>query len=134
MKYNNYEQILFEWLTNFVDKDSDGNPLIYRDTAPTIEEIESFGSKVYCAYTVFESDFGTQITQPIMLFSYGSRKKVFAKKELLVKALLNNAVVINGENIKVKFTSGNPFVQDRTDSDEKVKGYYINITATVYRI
>lgn len=134
MKYNNYEQILFEWLTNFVDKDSDGNPLIYRDTAPTIEEIESFGSKVYCVYTVFESDFGTQITQPIMLFSYGSRKKVFAKKELLVKALLNNAVVINGENIKVKFTSGNPFVQDRTDSDEKVKGYYINITATVYRI
>ena len=85
MKYNNYEQILFEWLTNFVDKDSDGNPLIYRDTAPTIEEIESFGSKVYCVYTVFESDFGTQITQPIMLFSYGSRKKVFDKKELLSK-------------------------------------------------
>ena len=134
MKYNNYEQILFEWLTNFVDKDSAGNPLIYRDTAPTIEEIESFGSKVYCVYTVFESDFGTQITQPIMLFSYGSRKKVFDKKELLSNVLLNNAVVLDGDGIKVKLTSGNPFVQDRTDSDEKVKGYYINITATVYRI
>ena len=58
-----------------------------------------------------------------MLFSYGSRKKVFDKKELLSNVLLNNAVVLDGDGIKVKLTSGSPFVQDRTDSDEKVKGY-----------
>ena len=38
--YNNYEQILCEWLANFVDKDKDGYSLVFRNTAPTIEEIE----------------------------------------------------------------------------------------------
>lgn len=134
MKFNNYEQIFYNWLMNFVDKDNDGNALIFRDNPPSLEEVQSFGDKVYCVYTLFEGDFGSQTTQSINLFSYGSRQKVFAKKELLVKALLNNAVVINGENIKVKFTSGNPFVQDRTDSDENIKGYYINIISTVFRV
>lgn len=133
-KFNNYEQIFYNWLMNFVDKDNDGNALIFRDNPPSLEEVQSFGDKVYCVYTLFEGDFGSQTTQSINLFSYGSRQKVFAKKELLVKALLNNAVVINGENIKVKFTSGNPFVQDRTDVDENIKGYYINIIATVYKV
>lgn len=133
-KFNNYEQIFYNWLMNFVDKDNDGNALIFRDNPPSLEEVQSFGDKVYCVYTLFEGDFGSQTTQSINLFSYGSRQKVFAKKELLVKALLNNAVVINGENIKVKFTSGNPFVQDRTDSDENIKGYYINIISTVFRV
>lgn len=134
MKFNNYEQIFYNWLMNFVDKDNDGNALIFRDNPPSLEEVQSFGDKVYCVYTLFEGDFGSQTTQSINLFSYGSRQKVFAQKELLVKALLNNAVVINGENIKVKFTSGNPFVQDRTDSDENIKGYYINIISTVFRV
>lgn len=134
MKFNNYEQIFYNWLMNFVDKDNDGNALIFRDNPPSLEEVQSFGDKVYCVYTLFEGDFGSQTTQSINLFSYGSRQKVFAKKELLVKTLLNNAVVINGENIKVKFTSGNPFVQDRTDSDENIKGYYINIISTVFRV
>lgn len=134
MKFNNYEQIFYNWLMNFVDKDNDGNALIFRDNPPSLEEVQSFGDKVYCVYTLFEGNFGSQTTQSINLFSYGSRQKVFAKKELLVKALLNNAVVINGENIKVKFTSGNPFVQDRTDADENIKGYYINIIATVYKV
>ena len=133
-KFNNYEQIFYNWLMNFVDKDNDGNALIFRDNPPSLEEVQSFGDKVYCVYTLFEGDFGSQTTQSINLFSYGSRQKVFAKKELLVKALLNNAVVINGENIKVKFTSSNPFVQDRTDSDENIKGYYINIISTVFRV
>ena len=44
-KFNNYEQILCEWLANFVDKNSDGNPLIFRNTAPTLEEVEKFGDK-----------------------------------------------------------------------------------------
>lgn len=134
MKFNNYEQIFYNWLMNFVDKDNDGNALIFRDNPPSLEEVQSFGDKVYCVYTLFEGDFGSQTTQSINLFSYGSRQKVFAKKELLVKTLLNNAVIINGENIKVKFTSGNPFVQDRTDSDENIKGYYINIISTVFRV
>ena len=133
-KYNNYEQILCEWLSNFVDKDNDGYPLVFRNTAPTLEEVEKFGDKVYCVYTVFEGGFGQQVSQPITLYSYGSQKKVFDKKELLSKDLLNNAVLIFGDNIKVKFTSGSPFVQDRTDADENIKGYYINIVATVYKV
>lgn len=132
--YNNYEQILCEWLANFVDTNEDENPLIFRNDAPTIEEVEAFGDKVYCVYTVFEGSFGQQVAQPISLFSYGSRSKVFAKKELLSQALLNNAVLISGNDIRVKFTSGSPFVQDRTDADENVKGYYVNIVATVYRV
>ena len=133
-KFNNYEQIFYNWLMNFVDKDNNGNALIFRDNPPSLEEVQSFGDKVYCVYTLFEGDFGSQTTQSINLFSYGSRQKVFAKKELLVKALLNNAVVINGENIKVKFTSGNPFVQDRKEREENIKGYYINIISTVFRV
>ena len=133
-KFNNYEQILCEWLSNFVDKDKDGYSLVFRNTAPTIEEIERFGDKVYCVYTCFEGGFGQQTTQPISLFSYGNQKKVFDKKELLSKALLNNAVLISGDNIKVKFTNGSPFVQDRTDDDENIKGYYVNIVATIYKV
>ena len=132
--FNNYEQILCEWLANFVDTDDDGNPLIFRNTAPTLEEVEAFGSKVYCVYTVFEGGFGQQTAQPITLYSYGSQKNVFDKKELLSKALLNNAVLISGDKIKVKFTSGSPFVQDKTDADENIKGYYVNIVATVYKV
>ena len=132
--HNNYEQILYEWLSQFVDTNSDGNPLVFRNTAPTLEEVEAFGNKVYCVYTVFEGGFGQQTAQPITLYSYGSQQKVFVKKELLSKALLNNAVVISGNNIKVKFTSGSPFVQDRTDADENIKGYYVNIVATVYKV
>lgn len=132
--YGNYEQILCEWLANFVDTDTDGNPLIYRNNPPTLEEVEAFGNKVYCVYTLFEGAFGQQTTQPISLFSYGSQKNVFDKKELMVKALLNNAVLISGDKIKVKLTSGNPFIQDRTDSDQNIKGYYVNIIATVYRV
>lgn len=132
--YNNYEQILCEWLAQFVDTNADGNALIFRNTAPTLEEVESFGDKVYCVYTVFEGGFGQQTAQPITLYSYGSQQKVFAKKELLSQALLNNAVLISGQNIKVKFTSGNPFVQDKTDADENIKGYYVNIVATVYKV
>lgn len=132
--YNNYEQILCEWLSQFVDTNKDGNPLVFRNTAPTLEEIEEFGDKVYCVYTVFEGGFGQQVAQPITLYSYGSQQKVFAKKEILSQALLNNAVVVSGNNIKVKFTSGNPFVQDKVDSDENIKGYYINIITTTYKI
>ena len=132
--HNNYEQILCEWLANFVDTNEDGNPLIFRNTAPTLEEVEAFGDKVYCVYTVFEGSFGQQTAQPITLYSYGSQRKVFEKKEAVSQALLNNAVVISGENIKVKFTSGSPFVQDRTDADENIKGYYVNIVATVYKV
>lgn len=133
--YNNYEQILCEWLANFVDTTPEGYPLVYRNTAPTVEEIQAFGQgKVYCVYTVFEGGFGEQVVQPINLYSYGNQETVFDKKELLSQALLNNAVVISGNNIKVKFTSGNPFVQDKTDADENVKGYYINIVATVYKV
>ncbi len=132
--FNNYEQILYEFLSDYVDKDDDLNPLIYRNTAPTLEEVEAFGDKVYCVYSIFEGDFGSQTAQPISLFSYGSQAKVFAKKELLSQALLNNAVAISGSGIKVKFTSGNPFIQDRTDADENIKGYYVNILATIYRI
>ena len=132
--HNNYEQILCEWLANFVDTDADGNALIFRNTAPTLEEVETFGDKVYCVYTVFEGSFGQQTAQPITLYSYGSQRKVFEKKEAISQALLNNAVVISGQNIKVKFTSGNPFVQDRTDADENIKGYYVNIIATVYKV
>lgn len=132
--FNNYEQILCEWLANFVDTDADGNPLIFRNTAPTLEEVEAFGDKVYCVYTVFEGSFGQQTAQPITLYSYGSQRKVFEKKEAISQALLNNAVVISGQNIKVKFTSGNPFIQDRTDADENIKGYYVNIVATVYKL
>ena len=132
--YNNYEQILCEWLANFVDTDEEGNPLIFRNTAPTLEEIEALGNKVYCVFTVFEGAFGQQTVQPISLFSYGSQQRVFDKKELLSQALLNNAVVIHGRNIIVKFTSGNPFVQDRVDADENIKGYYVNILSTVYKL
>ena len=132
--HNNYEQILCEWLANFVDTDADGNPLVFRNTAPTLEEVEAFGDKVYCVYTVFEGSFGQQTAQPITLYSYGSQRKVFEKKEVISQALLNNAVVISGNNIKVKFTSGSPFVQDRTDADENIKGYYVNIIATVYKV
>lgn len=132
--YNNYEQILYEFLSGFVDTDGDDNPLVFRNTAPTLEEVQAFGDKVYCVYSMFEGSFGQQVTQPVSLFSYGSQAKVFAKKELLSQALLNNAVVISGNNIKVKFTSGSPFVQDRTDADENIKGYYVNILATVYKV
>jgi len=132
--FNNYEQILCEWLSNFVDKDKNGNPLVFRSSAPTLEEVEEFGSNVYCVYNLFEGGFGEQITQPVILYSYGSQKKVFDKKELLSKALLNNAVLINGKDIKVKLTSGSPFVQDRTDTDENIKGYYVNIVATIYKL
>jgi len=132
--YSNYEQILVEFLADFVDKDTDKNPLIYRDGAPSLEEVEAFGDKVYAVYSLFEGSFGEQVTQPINLLSYGSRQKVFTKKELMSKALLNNAVVISGDGIKVKFTSGSPFVQDRADSDENIKGYYINVLVTVYKL
>ena len=139
--YNNYEQILAEWLGDFVDSipavidNKNVNiPLVFRDYPPSLEEVQSFGDKVYCVYSVFEGDFGTQVVQSVSLFSYGNREKVFNKKELMSQALLNNAVVISGENIKVKFTSGTPFVQDRTDSDENIKGYYINILTTVYKL
>lgn len=132
--HNNYEQILCEWLANFVDADADGNPLVFRNTAPTLEEVEAFGDKVYCVYTVFEGSFGQQTAQPITLYSYGSQRKVFEKKEAVSQSLLNNAVVISGQNIKVKFTSGNPFIQDKTDADENIKGYYVNIVATVYKV
>lgn len=132
--YNNYEQILCEWLAQFVDTNEYGNPLVFRNDAPTLEEVEAFGDKVYCVYTVFEGGFGQQTAQPITLYSYGSQRKVFEKKEVISQALLNNAVVISGNGIKVKLTSGNPFVQDRTDADENIKGYYINIIATVYKV
>lgn len=132
--YNNYEQILNEWLGGFVDTTDDGYPLVLRNTQPTLEEIETWGDKVYCVYTLFEGDFGTQTSQPISLYSYGNQRKVFEKKELISQVLLNNAVVISGDNIKVKLTSGNPFVQDRVDPDENIKGYYINIISTVYRV
>ena len=132
--YNNYEQILCEWLAQFVDTNEYGNPLVFRNDAPTLEEVEAFGDKVYCVYTVFEGGFGQQTAQPITLYSYGSQRKVFEKKEAISQALLNNAVVISGNGIKVKLTSGNPFVQDRTDADENIKGYYINIIATVYKV
>ena len=133
-EFDNYEQILCEWLANFVDTDADGNPLVFRNDAPTLEEVEAFGDKVYCVYTVFEGSFGQQTAQPIMLYSYGSQCKVFEKKEAVSQALLNNAVVISGQNIKVKLTSGSPFVQDKTDADENIKGYYVNIVATVYKV
>lgn len=133
-QYSNYEQILNEWLAGFVDSNADDNPLVFRNNAPTIEEIQNgIGDKVYCVYTMFEGDFGIQTSQPISIFSYGSQQKVFAKKEQLRQALQNNAVVIKGNNIRVKLTSGTPFAQDRTDPDENVKGYYINILATVYK-
>lgn len=132
--FNNYEQILCEWLANFVDTNADGNALVFRNDAPTLEEVEAFGDKVYCVYTVFEGGFGQQTTQPISLYCYGSQRKVFEKKELLSKALLNSAVLISGDKIKVKFTSGSPFVQDRVDADENIKGYYVNIVATVYKV
>lgn len=132
--HNNYEQILCEWLANFVDTDADNNPLVFRNNPPTLEEVEAFGDKVYCVYTVFEGSFGQQTAQPITLYSYGSQRKVFEKKEAVSQALLNNAVVISGNNIKVKFTSGSPFVQDKTDADENIKGYYVNIVATVYKV
>ena len=139
--YNNYEQILAEWLANFVDSitlsinnENVSVPLVFRDYPPTLEEVQSFGDKVYCVYTIFEGSFGQQVVQSVSLFSYGNRAKVFAKKELMSQALLNNAVVVNGSNIKVKFTSGSPFIQDRTDTDENIKGYYINVLATVYRL
>lgn len=135
--YNNYEQILLEFLSDFVDTitiDNVSVPLVYRNTAPTLEEVQAFGDKVYCVYSITEGSFGQQVVQSVNLFSYGSRAKVFEKKELMSTALLNNAVVINGSGIKVKFTSGSPFVQDRTDEDENIKGYYVNILATIYRI
>jgi hypothetical protein len=132
---DNYDQILNEWLANFVDVNDEGHPLVFRNNAPTIEEIEDhIGDKVYCVYTLFEGDFGVQTAQPISIYSYGSQQKVFAKKELLSNELQNNAVVIRGNNIIVKFTSGTPFVQDRTDPDDNVKGYYVNILATVYKV
>ena len=133
-EFDNYEQILCEWLASFVDTDADGNPLVFRNDAPTLEEVEAFGDKVYCVYTVFEGSFGQQTAQPVMLYSYGSQRKVFEKKEAVSQALLNNAVLISGRNIKVKFTSGSPFVQDKTDADENIKGYYVNIVATVYKV
>jgi hypothetical protein len=134
-RFDNYEQILNEWLADFVDENEEGHELVFRNNAPTIEEIEEhIGSKVYAVYSLFEGDFGVQTTQPISLYSYGSQSAVFAKKEAMSNDLQNNAVVISGNNIKVKFTAGNPFVQDKTDPDEKVKGYYINIIATVYKV
>jgi hypothetical protein len=134
-QFDNYEQILNEWLADFVDENEVGHELVFRNNAPTIEEIEEhIGSKVYAVYSLFEGDFGVQTTQPISLYSYGSQSAVFAKKELLSNALQNNAVVISGNNIKVKFTAGSPFVQDKTDPDENVKGYYINILTTVYKV
>lgn len=135
--YNNYEQILAEWLSNFVDSvtiGSDTVPLVFRDYPPSLEEVQGFGDKVYCVYTLFEGSFGEQVVQPISLFSYDNRAKVFEKKELMSQALLNNAVLISGSNIKVKFTSGSPFVQDRTDEDQNIKGYYVNVLVTVYRV
>ncbi|MBR5202933.1 MAG: hypothetical protein IKW45_06680 [Clostridia bacterium] len=131
---DNYEQILADFLANYVDSTEDGHALVFRNNAPTLEEIENnLGNKVYCVYSVFEGDFGQQTSQPINLYSYGSQAKVFAKKELLSNDLQNGAVVISGNNIKVKFTSGTPFVQDKTDPDDNIKGYYINILATVYK-
>lgn len=133
--FDNYEQILNEWLANFVDVNNEGHPLVFRNNAPTIEEIQDhIDDKVYCVYTLFEGDFGMQTSQPISLFSYGNQQKVFAMKEQISNVLQNNAIVIQGNNIAVKLTSGNPFVQDRTDADENVKGYYVNIIATVYKV
>ena len=134
-QFDNYEQILNEWIARFVDTNEEGHSLVYRNNAPTIEEIEEhIKDGVYCVYTLFEGDFGVQTSQPISLFSYGNQQKVFDKKEQLSNELQNNSIVINGEKIAVKLTSGNPFVQDRTDPDENVKGYYINIIATVYKV
>lgn len=133
--FDNYEQILNEWLAGFVDVNNEGHPLVFRNNAPTLEEIQNhIDDKVYCVYTLFEGDWGVQTSQPISLFSYGSQQKVFAKKEQLSNVLQNNAVVIQGNNIRVKLTSGTPFVQDRPDPDYNVKGYYVNIIATIYKV
>lgn len=129
---NNYEQILYDFLSNFVDKNKDNHPLVFRNSAPTLEEVEEFGDKVYCVYTVFEGDFGQQTIQPVSFYSYGSQQNVFEKKELLSKVLQNGAYIVKGNGILVKFTSGNPFVQDATDSDENIKGYLVNILTTVF--
>jgi hypothetical protein len=67
-EFNNYEQILYEFLSNFVDKNADGDPLVFRNNPPTLEEVEAFGDKVYCVYTVFEGSFGQQTAQPITLY------------------------------------------------------------------
>lgn len=133
-KYNNYEQILYEWICQFVDKDKYEQPLAYRNTAPTLEEIQDFGEKVYCVYTVFQGGFGQQTSQPITLYCYGSQRKLFEKIQLLSQELLNGATVVSGNNIKVKFTSGSPFIQDKADANENIKGYYVNIIATVYKV
>ena len=69
--FNNYEQILNEWLANFVDANEEGHPLVFRNNAPTIEEIEDhIGDKVYCVFTLFEGNWGVPTAQPISLFSY----------------------------------------------------------------
>lgn len=134
-RFDNYEQILNEWLANFVDENEEGHELVYRNNAPTLEEIQGhIGDKVYCVFTLFEGDWGVQTSQPISLFSYGNQQKVFARKEQLSNVLQNNAVIIEGQNIRVKLTSGTPFVQDRIDPDENVKGYYIQILATIYKV
>lgn len=132
--FNNYEQILCEWLSQFVDTNKDGYPLVFRNNPPTLEEAREFGDNVYCVYTMFEGGFGQQTAQPITLYSYGSQKKVFDKVQLLADVLRNGAIVVSGNNIKVKFTSGSPFIQDKTDADENIKGYYVNIVATTYKV
>lgn len=130
--FNNYEEILYDFLTQFVDTDASGYPLLYRGTNPSEEEVAKIGDSVYAVYSVFEGDFGQQVTQPLSLYSYGSRTKLHAKKEALYDALQGAELVI-GDGIRVKFTSGSPFVQDKDDPDENIRGYYINMIATIYK-
>lgn len=130
--FNNYEEILYDFLTQFVDTDASGYPLLYRGTNPSEEEVAKIGDSVYAVYSVFEGDFGQQVTQPLSLYSYGSRTKLHAKKEELYDALQGAELVI-GDGIRVKFTSGSPFVQDKDDPDENIRGYYINMIATIYK-
>lgn len=130
--FDNYEEILYEFLTRFVDKDKDYRPLLFRNVPPTEEEMKAIGDKVYCVYTVFEGDYGQQTSQPISIYSYGNRAKIHAKKEAIYDAL-QGAEVIIGKGIIVKFTSGSPFMQDSPDADENFKGYYINMISTIYK-
>lgn len=130
--FNNYEEILYDFLTQFVDTDASGYPLLYRGTNPSEEEVAKIGDSVYAVYSIFEGDFGQQVTQPLSIYSYGNRTKLHAKKEELYDALQGAELVI-GDGIRVKFTSGSPFVQDKDDPDENIRGYYINMIATIYK-
>lgn len=131
--YGTYEQILKEFISLFVDKDKSGFPLVYRGKAPQMKVVEAWGEpKVFAVYTVFEGDYGQQTVQPVSLYVYKDRDILAFRKEQMREALQNNAVIVHGDGIKVKFTSGNPFIQDKVDEDENIKGYYINMLATIY--